>query len=218
MVMVAENMSQDVCKAVACYPCITLAPQWLITINWYKITTNVCGGGLMKSNILFRAAIIWLAIAAVFSVQAEDSLAKQRLARLPDTPVEQLQKYAIDPDWRVRREVATNRRAPAALLNQLASDSVTDVKIAVATNIATDEKTFLKLATDPDKTIRSVVARFEFVPANVLDKLANDPDPDIRLEVTRSFNVSETTLKRLSEDDYPQIRELAIQILTSRQE
>ena len=115
-------------------------------------------------------------------------------------------------------EVATNRRAPADLLDKLASDSNVEVKIAVATNVATNEKTFMKLAADPDKTIRSVVARFEFVPASVLDKLATDPEPDIRLEVVQSFNVSESTLQRLTQDEYPQIRELASQILANRRE
>ena len=109
----------------------------------------------MNARLLISIVSIWVFQCIALSAQAEDSLTKQRKARLPTTSVIQLERYAVDKDWKVRREVATNRRSPVSLLYQLANDPVPEVKIAVATNVATDEKTFMRLA--DDQTRRSVV-------------------------------------------------------------
>lgn len=141
---------------------------------------------------------------------------KLRQARLPSTSPQRLQTLSQDPDWHVRREVASNRKASEKILFELARDSRAEVKITVATNLATAEGVFMVLAKDKDINVRSVVARFEFVPEKVLDYLANDPEVDIRIEVARAFNTSEQTLKKLMQDEYPRVQQIAEQTLNNR--
>ncbi|MDX1823311.1 MAG: hypothetical protein R3354_01260, partial [Thiohalomonadales bacterium] len=119
-VVVVENMPQDACYDIAYKNILNSTPEQCISVIDGMTILKQCRGYLMKHSLIATIGFISLGFAAVFSVHADDSQTKQRLARMPDTPVEQLQQLAVDSDWRVRREVATNRRAPTDLLYQLA--------------------------------------------------------------------------------------------------
>lgn len=171
---------------------------------------------LLKNTKLFLLASLTCCFLINSQGFAATTTDKFRQARLPTSSLNVLQKLAKDTDWRVRREVASNRKASVKILTQLANDPRAEVKITVATNIATPESVFMVLARDKDINIRSVVARFEFVPETVLDYLAHDPEVDIRLEVARAFNTSNKTLAKLMLDEYPRVRQLAEQTLNNR--
>ncbi|MEJ2362026.1 MAG: hypothetical protein P8Z75_11450 [Gammaproteobacteria bacterium] len=143
-------------------------------------------------------------------VLAEQSGADhRRLAASPGISAGQSQQLSRDPDWRVRRALASNRHTPPPLLELLAHDNNVHVRIAVATNLSSRESTLLLLAQDQSTAVRSVVARFEYVPVSALGLLARDANADIRLEVARNLNASRQILRRLLHDSQPEVASAA---------
>jgi hypothetical protein len=149
----------------------------------------------------------------------EYGFGRASLAKNPDTPVEILELFSKDKDYRVRCGVAENPSTPIEILKELANEKTVNednlysqlVLDGVAKNpsIPTSlRKEIIEVLINDDLSpwIRRDVARNELAPADVLRSLAKDKWADVRRVVAGNPVTPIEILNSLAEDDHSSVR------------
>ena len=123
---------------------------------------------------------------------------RRYIATSTDTPLETLQKLALDKYSGVRGGVVFNPNTPLEIFQKLALDTDPDVRIQVASSPNTPTETFQKFAHDEDPNLRLNVASNPYIPTETLQKLALDEDKLVRCEVASNPNTPTETLHKLA--------------------
>ncbi len=152
---------------------------------------------MQGNRIVFIVAFWMLGLTAM---AGEDLDSRLREAALPTTPAARLMQLAHDPDWRVRKAVASQQRAPASVLNVLASDKDARVRAALAHNLRAPVKATMSLVRDPSEDVRYSLAHCGYTDPSVLEKLIDDPSERVRLQLILNPNLPITALERMARE------------------
>ena len=79
----------------------------------------------------------------------------------------------------IRQSVASNRHAPADLLERLAADAAPEVRGEVARNESAAPALVTRLAEDPDPRVRCWAVLNPVLPEEAARTMAADPDPQV---------------------------------------
>lgn len=151
----------------------------------------------MKQVVILLLGMLF--VAPVLAGEGLDS--RLRAANHPATLPTQLERLAQDPDWRVRKTVASNQRAPGHVLLGLASDQDARVRAALAHNLRAPVKATISLVNDPAEDVRYSLAHCGYTDPAVLRKLSQDPSVRVRLQLVLNPNLPLDVLKRMEAED-----------------
>ena len=130
----------------------------------------------------------------------EDWRVRKEVAKNPKAPVEALRKFTEDKNIWVRKEVAKNPRTPAEILMKLAEDENGLVRMEVVDNPKAPVELLRKLAVDEEEYVRRELVENPNTPIDILMRLAEDENKDVRKEVARNPRTPVETLRKLAED------------------
>ena len=91
-----------------------------------------------------------------------------------------LHQLAVDTNFRVRREVASNLATPPPVLQELAHDQNDGVRRRLAAHPHANDEVLRILATDVEKRVRQLVASHDDTPTDVLEALSGDTVATVR--------------------------------------
>jgi len=134
-------------------------------------------------------------------------------ARSPDADPAFLASMADHEVWFVRRAAAGNRATPMEVLDRLALDKDPSVRWAAAGNTSSSAGTLRRLANDEDWDVRYSAAGNTSTPGDELVRLARDPKILVRFAVVGNESVPESALGVLLKDDSTNLSKLAKQRL-----
>ncbi len=144
------------------------------------------------------------------SAAAEASL--PQLARNPSTPIDVLEKLALDPSASVRANLALNKGAPPSVLEKLVNDEAQSytslsvgalARVTLAEHPQTSGARLIELGHDPVPKVRAAAARNLNAPLDLLAELTRDMDSEVARfawrTMGRSPNTPITKLEELAE-------------------
>lgn len=113
-----------------------------------------------------------------------------------------LERFASNPDPRIRATVAENKHTPEQVLDTLADDKVEFVRAGVARNVKCPARLLRHFArTERNWAFRQEVAYNLGCPPDVLENLSDDVDRDVRVAVSLHPKTPEHVLRRWVSDD-----------------
>lgn len=124
----------------------------------------------------------------------------------PQTPMETLQKLALNDYVETRRAVAENPQATGALLQLLSQDAHANARQAVAGNPRTPRALFLTLSQDQNEQVRQAVARNPRTPAEILRILGQDTSILVRAAAAGNEQMPVEGLQILAHDPQAEVR------------
>lgn len=104
---------------------------------------------------------------------------RQLAAMHPHTPAPALQELLQDPDWRVRKALASNPALWADLAQSLAQDPDSDVRRMIAANPSLPLEGQLALTQDPHPDVRRELLQRPHLPQAVLQRLMGDGEEEL---------------------------------------
>ena len=109
-----------------------------------------------------------------------------------------LATYACNPEWRVRRAVATNPSTDVETVRRLCRDAQDDVRLQVAKHPNADVCVLAFLADDANEYVRVVVAENPNTSVPTLERLAADRFGAVAISVLKNPNTPEHVIELLA--------------------
>ena len=113
-------------------------------------------------------------------IEAADAAALHLSPPVTESKIARLRLLATHATAAIRQSVASNRHAPADLLEALAADPEAAVRAEVARNETADPRLLERLAGDRDARVRCWAALNPGLPERVVAALAADRDAEVR--------------------------------------
>ena len=132
---------------------------------------------------------------------------KERALLHPNIPNKILEKYAQNPNKRIRAAVASNPNISTPLLISLANDPHYMVRESVAMHPSTPLDVLKNFMNDTEVEVRASLAANPNLPEIYLQKLSTDDDPIVRTDLAHNPSIPLKLLQILSKDTYPKVRQ-----------